>query len=88
MDFLYDRITYRRRFEDAHGSEDQLADVEKQCIANEPKHGDRWTLVSKDIENWRSVIFGVALFQKLAFNSYFLENFLNYKKCIKTILLG
>merc|ERR1712176_718476 len=48
-----DGWAFRRRFEDAHGSDDQLKDVEKQCFASEPKHGERWTVVSKEIGNWR-----------------------------------
>ena len=50
---MYRDILFRRRFEDANGSDGQLADVENQCIANEPKHGDRWTQISKQIDNWR-----------------------------------
>ena len=43
----------RRRFEDAHGTDDALKDVDKQCYNAEPRHGERWTMISKDIANWR-----------------------------------
>ena len=48
-----DGWAFRRRFEDAHGTPEQLADVENGCNRSEPKHGTRWCVVSKDIQNWR-----------------------------------
>ena len=49
-------LLFRRRFEDAHGTDDQLREVEKQCYNAEPRHGERWTMLSKDISNWRYVV--------------------------------
>ena len=48
-----DGWAFRRRFEDAHGTADQLAEVEQGCLRSEPKHGERWCVISKDIVNWR-----------------------------------
>ncbi|XP_077241716.1 protein STABILIZED1-like [Tasmannia lanceolata] len=39
------------KFELQHGSEDQQKDVLKRCVAAEPKHGERWTAISKAVEN-------------------------------------
>ena len=33
--------------------QDSLADIKKRCINADPKHGEYWCQVSKDIENWR-----------------------------------
>ena len=51
--FTHTHFTLRRRFEDAHGTDDALKDVDKQCYNAEPRHGERWTMISKDIANWR-----------------------------------
>ena len=31
----------------------QLEAVKKRCIVAEPRHGEAWTAVSKDIKNWQ-----------------------------------
>ncbi|CBY20302.1 unnamed protein product [Oikopleura dioica] len=48
-----DGWAFRRRFEDAHGTEAQLQEVTSACAKAEPKHGERWCKISKDINNWR-----------------------------------
>ncbi|XP_033220864.1 pre-mRNA-processing factor 6-like [Belonocnema kinseyi] len=40
------------KFEKLHGTEDQQEDVKKRCIAAEPKYGENWCKVSKNIANW------------------------------------
>lgn len=39
------------KFELQHGSEDNQKDVLARCIAAEPKHGEKWTALSKAVEN-------------------------------------
>ncbi|KAJ6828622.1 putative protein STABILIZED1 [Iris pallida] len=39
------------KFEVQHGPEENQKDVLKRCIAAEPKHGERWTSISKAVEN-------------------------------------
>ncbi|XP_020256952.1 protein STABILIZED1 [Asparagus officinalis] len=39
------------KFELQHGNEDTQKDVLKRCVAAEPKHGERWTSISKAVEN-------------------------------------
>ncbi|KAL5974512.1 Protein STABILIZED1 [Asimina triloba] len=39
------------KFELQHGSEEQQKDVLKRCSTAEPKHGERWTQISKAVEN-------------------------------------
>lgn len=34
-------------------SQDSQADIKKRCINADPKHGEFWCQVSKDIKNWR-----------------------------------
>uniref|UniRef100_H2ZEY5 Pre-mRNA-processing factor 6 n=1 Tax=Ciona savignyi TaxID=51511 RepID=H2ZEY5_CIOSA len=41
------------RFELAHGNEDKQQEVLKRCINAEPRHGQLWQTVSKDIKNWK-----------------------------------
>lgn len=40
------------KFELLLGSEENQNDVVKRCIAAEPKHGEEWCRVSKNIANW------------------------------------
>ncbi|CAH1719286.1 unnamed protein product [Chironomus riparius] len=44
---------YFYKFELLMGTEEQQQEVLKRCIAAEPKHGEEWCKVSKDIANWR-----------------------------------
>ncbi|KAL3680864.1 hypothetical protein R1sor_023820 [Riccia sorocarpa] len=39
------------KFELQHGTEEQQQEVLKRCSAAEPRHGERWTRVSKAVEN-------------------------------------
>ncbi|XP_014780302.1 pre-mRNA-processing factor 6 [Octopus bimaculoides] len=50
---LGDAWAYFYKFESIHGTEDQKEDVKKRCINAEPRHGEQWCKVSKDIANWR-----------------------------------
>lgn len=49
---LGDAWAYFYKFEMLHGDDAQIADVLERCIAAEPKHGEKWCDVSKNIENW------------------------------------
>ena len=41
------------KFELIHGSQEQIEDVKKRCIAAEPKYGPLWCKYSKDIKHWQ-----------------------------------
>nr|XP_002128772.2 pre-mRNA-processing factor 6 [Ciona intestinalis] len=41
------------RFELAHGNEEKQNEVLKRCVNAEPRHGQLWQSVSKDIANWK-----------------------------------
>lgn len=49
---LGDAWAYFYKFEILHGTEAQQNDVLERCNAAEPKHGEEWCRVSKDITNW------------------------------------
>ena len=38
-------------FETAQGTPEQLEEVVRRCVAADPKHGDEWTRVSKDVKH-------------------------------------
>ncbi|KAJ1550581.1 hypothetical protein HK096_006126, partial [Nowakowskiella sp. JEL0078] len=40
------------KFELEHGTPQQVEDVIKRCVAADPKHGELWTNVSKDVKNF------------------------------------
>ncbi|XP_065898185.1 pre-mRNA-processing factor 6-like [Dysidea avara] len=48
-----DAWAYKYRFELQHGTEEQQGAVLKSCIKAEPRHGEIWCMVSKNIKNWR-----------------------------------
>ncbi|CAG2114081.1 unnamed protein product, partial [Medioppia subpectinata] len=48
-----DSWAYAYKFEVLHGSQEQQEDIKKRCCAVEPRHGDNWCRVSKDVSNWR-----------------------------------
>ncbi|KAM7536518.1 hypothetical protein Aperf_G00000083204 [Anoplocephala perfoliata] len=50
---LGDAWAYFYKFELLHGTEDQQKEVLTRCIAAEPRHGEAWCRVSKDVRNWR-----------------------------------
>ncbi|GFS30001.1 pre-mRNA-processing factor 6 [Trichonephila inaurata madagascariensis] len=50
---LGDAWAYYYKFELIHGTEEQQEDVKKRCIHAEPRHGENWCRVSKNILNWR-----------------------------------
>ncbi|KAG8513272.1 Pre-mRNA-processing factor 6, partial [Galemys pyrenaicus] len=41
------------KFELQHGSEEQREEVRRRCENAEPRHGELWCAVSKDIANWQ-----------------------------------
>jgi pre-mRNA-processing factor 6 len=43
---------YFYKFELLLGTEDQQKEVANRCITAEPKHGEEWCAVSKNIKNW------------------------------------
>ncbi|XP_055508579.1 pre-mRNA-processing factor 6-like [Leucoraja erinacea] len=44
------------KFELQHGTEEQHEDVKRRCENAEPRHGELWCEVSKDIRNWQRKI--------------------------------
>ena len=50
---LGDAWAYFYKFEATHGDDDKQEDVLKHCVKAEPRHGELWCKVSKDIQNWR-----------------------------------
>ncbi|GIY90401.1 pre-mRNA-processing factor 6 [Caerostris extrusa] len=50
---LGDAWAYFYKFELIHGTEEQQEDVKKRCVNAEPRHGENWCKVSKNILNWR-----------------------------------
>jgi pre-mRNA-processing factor 6 len=48
---LGDTWAWWLKFEMMHGTPEQQADVRKGCIAAQPRHGERWQLVSKNLDN-------------------------------------
>ena len=47
---------YFYRFELEYGTEEQRNAVRNKCVSAEPRHGERWCSVSKDIKNWKKKI--------------------------------
>lgn len=47
---------YCYKFELEYGSEEQRRVLLEKCVSTEPRHGERWCRVSKDIKNWRKRI--------------------------------
>ena len=47
---------YFYKFELEYGSEVQRRAVRDKCVSAEPRHGERWCSVSKDINNWKKKI--------------------------------
>ena len=50
---LGDAWAYFYKFELMHGDEDTQNEVKKKCLNADPRHGEYWCQVSKDIKNWR-----------------------------------
>lgn len=50
---LGDSWAHYFKFEQIHGTADQAEEVRLRCIAAEPRHGETWSKISKDIRNWR-----------------------------------
>ncbi|KAI7882461.1 hypothetical protein K492DRAFT_206195 [Lichtheimia hyalospora FSU 10163] len=46
-----DSFAWWYKFELQHGTEEQQEGVVKRCVASEPRHGERWTAVAKDMAN-------------------------------------
>uniref|UniRef100_A0A803KDQ0 Pre-mRNA-processing factor 6 n=1 Tax=Xenopus tropicalis TaxID=8364 RepID=A0A803KDQ0_XENTR len=44
------------KFELQHGTEEQQEEIRKRCENAEPRHGELWCAVSKDIKNWQQKI--------------------------------
>lgn len=53
---LGDAWAFFYKFELQHGTEEQQEEVRKRCENAEPRHGELWCDVSKDIENWQKKI--------------------------------
>lgn len=49
---LGDAWAYFYKFEMLHGTEQQQSEVLERCCTAEPKHGEAWCRVSKNIANW------------------------------------
>lgn len=49
---LGDAWAYFYKFELLHGTETQQKEVLERCISAEPKHGEAWCRVSKNVRNW------------------------------------
>ncbi|CAI7993815.1 Pre-mRNA-processing factor 6 [Geodia barretti] len=50
---LGDTWAYFYKFEQQHGTEAQQEAVRKRCNVAEPRHGEAWCAVSKDMKNWQ-----------------------------------
>ena len=50
---LGDIWIYYYKMESIFGTEEQKNDVMKRCVDTEPRHGETWTRISKDIKNWK-----------------------------------
>jgi pre-mRNA-processing factor 6 len=50
---LGDAWAYYYKFEMTNGTEEQQNDVKQKCAQAEPRHGEEWTKISKDIKNWK-----------------------------------
>jgi len=50
---LGDSWAYAYKFESLHGTQEQQEELKRRCVAVEPRHGEHWCLVSKDVRNWR-----------------------------------
>jgi len=48
-----DAWAYLYKFELIHGNEAEQAEVKERCIQAEPRHGEIWQSVSKEVGNWR-----------------------------------
>uniref|UniRef100_A0A2K6EDE8 Pre-mRNA-processing factor 6 n=1 Tax=Macaca nemestrina TaxID=9545 RepID=A0A2K6EDE8_MACNE len=53
---LGDAWAFFYKFELQHGTEEQQEEVRKRCESAEPRHGELWCAVSKDIANWQKKI--------------------------------
>jgi pre-mRNA-processing factor 6 len=36
-----------------NGTEQQQADIKQKCISSEPRHGELWCSIAKDVKNWK-----------------------------------
>ncbi|XP_033726483.1 pre-mRNA-processing factor 6-like [Pecten maximus] len=50
---LGDAWAYFYKFELQHGTEESQSNILTRCVSADPRHGENWCQVSKDIENWR-----------------------------------
>ena len=50
---LGDTWAYYYKFEKQYGKEETVKDLESKCEKADPKHGEYWCKVSKDVANWR-----------------------------------
>ncbi|KAI1705808.1 tetratricopeptide repeat domain-containing protein [Ditylenchus destructor] len=48
-----DAWAYFYKFELLHGNEPEQEEVRKKCSSAEPRHGELWQSVAKDVKNWR-----------------------------------
>ena len=47
---------YYYKFELEFGTEEQRRGVKDKCVGAEPRHGERWCILSKDIRNWKKKV--------------------------------
>jgi len=50
---LGDAWVYFYKFETVHGSKESQMDIVKRCVEAEPHHGELWTNISKQVDNWK-----------------------------------
>jgi pre-mRNA-processing factor 6 len=55
-------------FELQHGTAEQQAEVLRRCVVADPKHGDEWTRVSKDVEHGLAQLSCDAALKRVAAN--------------------
>ena len=48
-----DAWAYYYKYEQIHGTKEQLEEVKKACIHAEPRHGELWQETTHDVKNWR-----------------------------------
>ncbi|CAF0850805.1 unnamed protein product [Adineta steineri] len=41
------------KFELIHGTEQQQMDIKQKCVSFEPRHGELWCRIAKDVKNWK-----------------------------------
>ncbi|XP_055343399.1 pre-mRNA-processing factor 6-like [Paramacrobiotus metropolitanus] len=50
---LGDAWAYFYKFEEQYGTEEEKAQVMRKCVETEPRHGEKWCAIAKDMKNFR-----------------------------------